>query len=424
MKEAIRDFLKKHMLSPDCISPEDCAEIMLRHMRAGLAGTPVDMPMIPTHLKGLSSVPQHKAVMVIDAGGTNFRAGLAEFDESGCRISGLKKDRMPGTGTPVTWDEFISYVADSLLPLADRTDTVGFCFSYDAEITPEIDGKVLRIDKEVVVNGCEGQLVGASLSKALAERGFPGKRVIILNDTVAALLGGACSIDLSRYSDFTGMICGTGINTCSPAANSIITKLSLPSEGSMLINFEAGCFSAMPRGDVDELVDRRSHVPGEKLMEKMCSGAYVGKVCRAALEMAAEEKLISDAVLPHLDLFDKYSGAITDSLAVGVDEYGIFAAEDLDCASEIAKAIFRRSARCMAAVILAIMLMNDSGKTEEHPMCVCAEGSLVSRSHYFLPELKNSLQAIGAGKYRRFAVVIPGQDTTLPGAAVAALLNT
>lgn len=425
MNKSAQDFIRKHGLDPEAISPEKVAPKMLKNMLSGLSGKIIDMPMIPTFLKGMEPPPMHKPVMVIDAGGTNYRCALASFDESGCSISHLFKAKMPGTGDPVTWEEFIAFVADSLVPIASEADTVGFCFSYDAVITPEIDGIVNRIDKEVVVTGCEGKHVGEALSMALAERGFPGKRVLILNDTVAALLGGSAAIDVSRYSDFIGMICGTGINTCASASYDVISKLDLNGSGKMLINFESGSFAEIPAGDIDSAVDAASNNPGEKPMEKMCSGVYVGKICAEAFRTAVKEQLFPETVSQRLEAMSgKIGGKLADAWSQGIDSENIFdSAEQLEIASEIAKAIFRRSARCMASVILAIMLMNDSGRTSDRPMCVCAEGSLISRSTFFLPELKKCLKEMSEAGEPRFAEIVVGNETTLPGSAVAALLN-
>ncbi len=74
---------------------------------------------------------------------------------------------MPGTEKSASWEEFISFTADSIMPLMDEAELIGFCFSYSADITPEIDGLVRRIDKEVVITGATGQLVGASLIAGL-----------------------------------------------------------------------------------------------------------------------------------------------------------------------------------------------------------------------------------------------------------------
>ena len=154
------EFLGKHSLLPQSVDPRQCSVKMADHMRSGLEGRIIDMPMIPTYLKGIGSVVPGRNAIVIDAGGTNYRTALAAFSPEGCHITGLKVCRMPGTIKPVTWDEFISFVADSIMPFTDYSDVIGFCFSYNADITPDMDGIVHRIDKEVVITGCEEQRIG------------------------------------------------------------------------------------------------------------------------------------------------------------------------------------------------------------------------------------------------------------------------
>lgn len=424
MKQNTSDFLARHSLCPEAIKPEECAEKMVEHMRSGLEGKVIDVPMIPTYLKGTGSVPLGKKAVVIDAGGTNYRAGLASFDETGCHVTNLAVSRMPGTGSPASWEEFISFAAGSIEPLLAEADVIGFCFSYDAEITPEMDGRVHRIDKEVNITGCEGKLIGEDLLKELERRGVSGKKVIILNDTVAALLGGSAGLAHESYSDFIGMICGTGINTCAGVAIKDIVKLGYTEgEGSMLINLESGCYSAMPSGDIDAAVDRNSLVPGEKLMEKMCSGAYVGDICKAALLQAAEEGIISKETGNAVNSIEKLNGAVVDAWARGEDRWNTFQdSEEAEFAADVCRAVFERSAKCMSTNILSIMLLNGTGTDSEKPACVCAEGSLISRSAYFLPALQKALEAIAADTGRH-AVIKLGHDTTLPGSAAAALLN-
>ena len=49
----VNDFLVRHSLYPASVDPVSCSDKMLRHMKAGLAGEIIDMPMIPTYLKGV-----------------------------------------------------------------------------------------------------------------------------------------------------------------------------------------------------------------------------------------------------------------------------------------------------------------------------------------------------------------------------------
>lgn len=213
-RKSALDFLERHGMTPGLIKPMAEAEKMAAEMERGLAGRGGSLPMIPTYLCLEGAMPQGEPVAVIDAGGTNFRSALVRFEKGGCRVEALQKRKMPGTDKPAAWEEFISFVADGIEPLMDRTDRIGFCFSYSAEITPEIDGRIIRIDKEVMVTGSAGQLVGASLIAELERRGIRGKKIVIINDTAAVLLGGTALLDRDSYSGFIGQVSGTGTNTC------------------------------------------------------------------------------------------------------------------------------------------------------------------------------------------------------------------
>ena len=186
--EKALDFLQRHGMTPESVDPDVCIYRMLAEMRSGLAGEHCSMDMIPTYLSNDGQLQAGAQAAVIDAGGTNFRSALVHFQPTGYTVTDMIKRKMPGTEAPCTWDEFIRFTADAIEPLMDRADVIGFCFSYAATITPEIDGRVITIDKEVVVEGCEGQLIGASLLAELERRGITGKKIVILNDTVAVLL--------------------------------------------------------------------------------------------------------------------------------------------------------------------------------------------------------------------------------------------
>lgn len=177
----------------------------------------------------------------------------------------------------------------------DRTDRIGFCFSYSAEITPEIDGRIIRIDKEVMVTGSAGQLVGASLIAELARRGIRGKKIVIINDTAAVLLGGTALLDRDSYSGFIGQVSGTGTNTCCVLPAGRIGKLGVSGETGMIINLESGMYNGISGGDFDRLLDSQSNNPGLKKLEKLTAGVYLGELCRLMLMAAAEEGLLSPA---------------------------------------------------------------------------------------------------------------------------------
>jgi len=415
------DFLSRHGMNPELTQPLACAEPMLRDMWQGLRGKDASMAMIPTYLSNDGIVAPGSSAVVIDAGGTNFRTALLSFTEEGYTLEGLKKQPMPGIGKPCTWEEFVAFVADNVEPFMDRADVIGFCFSYSAVIMPDMDGKVNRIDKEVVVKGSEGQMVGASLSKELERRGWPGKRVVVLNDTVAVLLGGAASIDKSRYSGFIGQVSGTGTNTCATVARPDIEKLGLDGEGSMIINLESGQYNGFRRGDFDLELDAMSNNPGEKQMEKLTAGVYLGQLCRLMLRAAADEGLLSAAGAEKVRALGNIDSAVIDAWASGEGYENIGDdADDQELARELSLALFERSARCMCTNLVALSLLMDAGR--EKPVCVLAEGSLVQRGRHYRPVLERLLNECGEALGISIELHV-GNDTTQPGSAAAALLN-
>lgn len=415
------DFLERHGMSPALCEPAASVEAMLRDMWQGLRGQKSSMAMIPTYLSNDGNVEKGLSAVVIDAGGTNFRTALLRFEEEGAVLEGLKKQPMPGIGKPCSWEEFICFVADNVEPFMDKTDVIGFCFSYSAVITPEMDGRVNSIDKEVVVTGSENQLIGASLCAELERRGYPGKRVAVLNDTVAVLLGGASALDKSRYSGFIGQVSGTGTNTCATVRRSDIEKLGLEGSGSMIINLESGLYDGFKRGDFDLQLDAMSHNPGVKQMEKLTAGVYLGQLCRLMLLAAADEGMLSEEGAAKVRALGSIDSAVIDAWASGEGYDNIGSDEgDRQLAKELSLALFERSARCMCTNLLALALLMDAGR--DKPVCVLAEGSLVQRGRHYRPVLERLLREEG----EKLGVTLElnvGSETTLPGAAAAALLN-
>lgn len=411
-------------MSPQLVDPMIYAKKMLEDMEAGLRGDKSFMPMIPTYIKADGVIAKNRPVIVIDAGGTNFRCGVAEFTDEGCRLTDVEKHKMPGIGKSATWEEFISFTADKIQHMTDKTDLIGFCFSYNAEITPEIDGRVKRIDKEVVITGSTDKLVGKSLSEELERRGIPGKRVFVLNDTVAALLGASYKLDKSKYSGFIGQISGTGANTCCVLPYSRIGKLARNDDVSILINLESGLYAGIEQGDFDRVLDRNSNNPNDKIMEKMVSGAYLGEIGRLCITAAADEGYLSEGASRKIKALGHIDTAVLDAWACknGLDAV-CETEEDREFVVELSIALFDRSARCMCSNLTGIMLLTGAGKDRDKPVCICAEGSLVDKSRYFRPFLEAHLKKYaeeGLGLYSELHI---GYETTLPGAAAAALLN-
>ena len=421
--EKALDFLQRHGMTPESVDPDVCIYRMLAEMRSGLAGEHCSMDMIPTYLSNDGQLQAGVQAAVIDAGGTNFRSALVHFQPAGYTVTDMIKRKMPGTEAPCTWDEFVRFTADAIEPLMDRADVIGFCFSYAATITPEIDGRVITIDKEVVVEGCEGQLIGASLLAELERRGITGKKIVILNDTVAVLLGMAAGLDKSKYAGFIGQVSGTGTNTCVSLPVSEIKKLGLEGDNGMIINLESGKYDGITGGDFDRMLDEQSHNPGQKHFEKLTAGVYLGEICHLMLNAAADEGLLSEECAEKVRALPVFDSAVIDAWACG-EGYEMLGGneDDHSFAQTLSLALFHRSARCMCVNLLALAELIGGGR--EKPICMLAEGSLVQKGRCYRPELERLLELYGTEKRGIALELHVGQETTLPGSAAAALLNT
>ena len=178
--EKVRVFLTSHGMEPERVDFDSTTAAFISDMELGLRGRESSIRMIPTYLTADGQLPLGEPAAVIDAGGTNFRTALVSFTEDGPVIDALSVCAMPGTDGAVAWEDFISFVADRLAPLLDRADKVGFCFSYPTEETPERDGRVLSLTKQVQLTGFEGRLICADLAAELERRGITGKSFVLL----------------------------------------------------------------------------------------------------------------------------------------------------------------------------------------------------------------------------------------------------
>lgn len=242
-------FLAKWGVSPSSIDMGHLLFQFKDEMEKGLAGDgESSLQMIPTYTKVVDEVKKGESVIVLDAGGTNFRTCLVTFDEQGvAHIEDFRKTSMPGVKTEVTAKQFFTTFADEVERLIDKSDNIGFCFSYAATITEDHDGVPLMFSKEIKAPEVIGKPVGANLLAELARRGYDvsKKKVAVLNDTVATLLAGTAASSEEEYSGYIGFILGTGTNTAYVEHNAGIGKIAL-SEGSQIINVESGNFDFCP----------------------------------------------------------------------------------------------------------------------------------------------------------------------------------
>lgn len=427
--DPVQEFLKRHGQAPEQLELQTLTNAMLTAMRAGLNGEAGGLPMLPTYLTPQQRVPQNTPVAVLDAGGTHLRTGVVTFCDGAPLVSRLETRPMPGSAAPATWEEFIRTAADALEPLLEGITLVGICFCYPAEVTPELDARVLELTKEVCITDCEGHLVCANLADELQKRGKSGLRFTLLNDTAATFLRGKTGISNSHTNGFIGLVSGTGTNTCCAIPVSKIGKLHRPDdETPMLVNLESGSCACVLRGDFDRALDAASDNPGAYQFEKMTGGRYLGELCRRMLVGAAEEGIFSPAAAEKLRALQTLETPEADQFAADPESGSIPALRDVDeadraAAAKIISAAFLRAARAITANIAAILLLVGGADNRYKPLVVCVDGSLFANSILLHPAITETMQTFLADEMERYCVCKAVENATIIGAAAAALLQ-
>ena len=412
--------MARHGMGSDRIDLDACTKAIFKEMETGLKTKVETMPMIPTYLRGESDVPKNRKVAVIDAGGTNFRTALVSFTEDGPLVEKLEKHDMPGLKEPADWSEFISHTAESLLPIMNEAESVGFSFSYAAEITPEIDGRVIGITKQVDIRNAEGKLLGADLMAELMRLGVPEKKVIVINDTPATLLGGTAMLKKSSYGGFIGLVVGTGANACCMVRKDRIEKLGLTGSDKMMVNLESGYYCGFPQGDFD--VEMDSHLPdtGCGTAEKMSSGRYVGEVCLYTLRAAAREGVFTQKTADYILGLEVLETPEADDWGDGKLPKGIIG-EDAVNIVYIVNEIFAVAARCVACTLCGILMLTGEGK--DKPVCIAVDGSLYKKSKLFKPVLFDCMAVYAGEIMGRKYEFVTADEATILGTAAGALIN-
>lgn len=407
-------------------------DAFVSHMEKGLRGEESSLPMLPAYLTVDSMPAGGRDVIVMDAGGTNLRASLLHIEPGQKpRVLEHTKRPVPGKPGPLTPEAFFTELAQTMLPIADRSDRIGFCFSFPCKILPDLDGEILYLDKEVNVPGIEGMRVGEGLRQALRRLGAKhDHKIVILNDTVAALLGALAEHPASCFSGSIGMILGTGTNCCYSESNARILKADTlrGKPGHSIINMEAGAFSGFERTAADLLVCQGAKVPDQNLMEKTMSGEYQGKLMDALLLLAAragcfqpqlarrvqEEPLgFTAADISRLQAMPAHPGRLHDLAPEGSD--------DALKVYQLADALVERAAMMAVMNLTAIMRSTGTGTDPLLPVCVAIEGTTYQKNDRFRQKILSHLTQYTERERGYHCRVMNTEEANLVGSAVAAM---
>ena len=360
-------------------------QALVQRMTEGLVAEHQQVACLPAYLSQPDPALRGEA-LVVDAGGTNVRAAWVKLDGTAQVIQGPLSGVLPdGRTRPVHAPEFFGYQSDLLRQLAAPPDLpLGYCFSYPAEVEPDGDARLLHWTKGIKVTGVVGELVGLGLRSAY---GRPGV-VKVLNDTVAALLGGVI-FGGTEYTQHIGLIVGTGNNMATFLPGAKLAKLGGAWDGPIAVNLESGNFHPPHLHQADDTVDAISDNPGKQRYEKAVSGFYLPQLLQC--------------LCPHLRLPE---GASSKEVVEWADRPG------QEPASMAARWLLGRSADMVAAGLAAV-----ADHLNEGNLAIQAEGGLFWKATGYRDRVESTLTRL---INRKFAI-IRGQDVNLIGAAAAAL---
>ena len=420
-------FLKSHNF--DCgVSVGFLTDRIFYDMNLGLFGgkEKSGQDMFKTWILPPEKKPKNQNVIVIDAGGTNFRSCLVSFDSEGeFSISDFKKTRMPGLEKELSKDEFFNQIADNIDYLRDKADRIGFCFSYAMKITKDGDGIPNAFSKEVKAPEVLGCPVGKTLAEKLYSRGWNKiQKIVLLNDTEAALLAGkSAAKNGTEFSSYIGFILGTGVN-----AAYVQPAVSLSADEKIekqIIVCESGKCDKLPLSDFDLAMDKKCAVPKQYQLEKQESGAYLGPVALEILLFAAKEKLLSEFCAQKIMELKKLSLIEMDDFLYAPFADGTVSSlcendGDREIIFTLFDALITRSAKNAAAILCANAKMSGEGKNCLRPIGILCNGTTFYKTHKLRERVETYLENYLTGELGiHYEILTLENDITL-GAAVAA----
>ena len=443
---ALSEFARHYGFHYDRIDAKALVEDVLSEMELGLKGAASSLPMIPAYISPVSRIIPGKTVIALDAGGTNLRAALVKFDKTGKAVTGESlKVPMPGSNGPLSADAFfdeIAAVTAALLKKAtDKVEGIGFCFSYNMEITNETDGILRAFSKEIDAPEVVDKAVGLGLREALARRGVKApQRIVLLNDTVATLLSGLSELPVQgglyrgedRYcveaGPMVGFILGTGFNTAYP--EKCIPKINFNSpENPLIVVCESGNFAHRYMGALDREFDSTTKTPLAYTLEKACSGAYLGPLsyhilCRAIRDglfsFNRKDEFLSWTTLQTKDLNSFLHEPLSQAGLIGE----LFGKDERDAIASfvyLCSIVTERAGLLSAAIVAAAIEKALSGYDPFVPVRVAVEGTTFMIYKGMRSALESHLHVILNKDMPRSYMIAPVEQASLFGAAVAAL---
>lgn len=443
MQANLEAFLKTVGLDETVYANPACLPALEEALQLGLERRRGGLEMLPAYLTTTWQRPTTpQRFIVLDAGGTNLRCALVEIGPDSERLLSLHRQPLPGTQGEIEARQFFEILCDLIRPHLAQSRRLAFCFSFSAKILSNRDAQVLHLSKEVYVNGLSGLRLGETLKAVVAEQtGVNDLEVLVLNDTVAALLSALPEVEAAGLMGPIGMIHGTGFNTAyaepqAPRVEGVgeaqSTDRDCASEGplSWIYNTESGGFSPPHLAPIDEAVDEASQHPGQMQFEKLVSGVYLGELADQALRAASglhadlhpepilsaefASRLIDQPALSNIEVSTFLAGQETNRLSEALADLP----EDRQTVRAILEALYRRTARLLALQVEVLV------RRLEHvrpgcPLGLLVEGSTFHQSTGIKAAFLEALKAVETRNHRPIRLLNTREHSNLFGSALA-----
>ncbi len=420
MNGNVTRFLNEHGFYTDW-DLNGFAQSIRKDMQNRFLGKKSYQDMIPTYIDPSLITIGEKSVIVIDAGGTNFRSSLVTFSKDGkASVSDFEKTKMPGTESELSKSEFFTQIAKNIGRFKNKCSEICFCFSYAMQITEDHDGILTNFSKEVKAPEVVGSHIGHELKNTLVAQGWTNDpKIILLNDTVSALLAGVSG---KKYSSYIGFILGTGLNAAFLHPENSEYELK-----KQIVVCESAKFGGFKNSDFDILLDEKSVKPGSSPLEKLCSGAYLGPLALETIHLAANEGLFSEALSREITQKDSLSLIEVNAFLLsyqhgeGKEIFTSTTKEDKAILFEIFDALVNRMAQLAASVLAACLIQCNEGKSPDSPVCIACNGTTFFKTYRVIERTKEYLAKIlDEEGMKLYYEILPEESDITRGTAMAA----
>lgn len=229
----------------------------LQELKDSEAGKKTSLAFIRNPLPSSPLVKDEEEFQVLVIGGSVSKNALVKRKSGHIHIIEKGEQEQPPFKTEEALLSFIE------AELKDNISVLAINFAYPLEPVFEngrLDGIITRAAKENTFDGMIGKKLGDEVEKYIFRKTGRKITVSVANDTISLLLSG---LTQRSWSGIAGGIVGTGVN------------FAMFLKENELVNLEAAWFDKFTPSTEAQEIDRASAKPGEAILEKNTSGAYL-----------------------------------------------------------------------------------------------------------------------------------------------------